>query len=39
MMLFVDVETTGLCRSKNATYRDINNWPRIVSIAWAVHDM
>lgn len=38
MMLFVDVETTGLCRSKKATYRDIHNWPRIVSIAWAVHD-
>lgn len=33
-----DVETTGLPRDYNAKASDLNNWPRIVQIAWFVID-
>jgi DNA polymerase III epsilon subunit-like protein len=36
MLLFFDVETTGLPSRRNATYREIDAWPRIVSISWAL---
>jgi DNA polymerase-3 subunit epsilon len=38
MYLFFDTETTGLPRSWNAPVTDVNNWPRMVQIAWQVHD-
>ncbi len=36
MLLFFDVETTGLPSRRNATYREVEVWPRIVSISWAL---
>jgi DNA polymerase III subunit epsilon len=38
MYLFFDTETTGLPRRRNAPVEDVNNWPRIVQIAWAAYD-
>jgi len=35
MLLFFDVETTGLPKRYNVPYHVIDNWPRIVQIAWA----
>jgi len=32
--LFFDTETTGLPRNWNAPVSDLNNWPRLVQIAW-----
>ncbi len=37
MILFIDLETTGLPRSRNVSWRDVGNWPRIVTISWALH--
>lgn len=36
MLLFFDVETTGLPSSRHATYREVEAWPRIVSISWVL---
>ncbi|MBK9635062.1 MAG: WG repeat-containing protein [Bacteroidetes bacterium] len=36
--LFIDIETNGLPLSYNKHYTDINNWPRIVQIAWIICD-
>lgn len=36
--LFFDTETTGLPKSWKASYRDINNWPRLVQLAWIEGD-
>ena len=38
MYLIFDTETTGLPRDWNAPATDITNWPRIVQIAWQLHD-
>ena len=38
MFLFVDVETTGLPKHFSASVRMIENWPRIVQIAWLLYD-
>jgi len=38
MYLFFDTETTGLPRSNDAPATDVNNWPRIVQIAWILTD-
>jgi DNA polymerase-3 subunit alpha len=38
MFLIFDTETTGLPRSYNAPLTDSDNWPRIVQIAWQLHD-
>ena len=38
MYLVFDAETTGLPRDWNAPVTDVNNWPRIVQIAWQLHD-
>jgi DNA polymerase III epsilon subunit-like protein len=35
--LFFDTETTGLPRNWNAPVEDVDNWPRMVQIAWAVY--
>jgi DNA polymerase-3 subunit alpha len=38
MYLIFDTETTGLPRSFNAPITDTANWPRVVQIAWQLHD-
>lgn len=38
MYLIFDTETTGLPRNYNAPLTDSDNWPRIVQIAWQLHD-
>ena len=38
MYLIFDTETTGLPHNKTAPITDLNNWPRIVQIAWQLHD-
>lgn len=37
--LFFDTETTGLPKNWKASYQDIDNWPRLVQIAWIVADV
>lgn len=36
--MILDTETTGLPRSWSAPVSDLNNWPRMVQIAWSVYD-
>ena len=38
MYLFFDTETTGLPRNWNAPVTDLDNWPRLVELAWLVCD-
>ncbi len=38
MYLIFDTETTGLPRNYNAPVTDSDNWPRMVQIAWQLHD-
>ena len=38
MYLIFDTETTGLPRDYNAPLSDSDNWPRVVQIAWQLHD-
>jgi DNA polymerase-3 subunit alpha len=38
MFLIFDTETTGFPRDWNAPYTDTSNWPRVVQIAWQLHD-
>lgn len=38
MFLIYDTETTGLPLRDNAPIEELNNWPRIVQIAWQLHD-
>jgi len=38
MYLIFDTETTGLPRDFKAPITDINNWPRVVQLAWQLHD-
>ncbi len=38
MFLIFDTETTGLPLRNNAPIEELENWPRIVQIAWQVHD-
>jgi len=38
MFLIFDTETTGLPRSYNAPLNDFDNWPRLVQLAWQLHD-
>ncbi len=38
MYLFFDTETTGLPRNWKAPVTDLNNWPRLVQIAWLLYD-
>ena len=39
MFLIFDTETTGLPRNYNAPLSDSDNWPRVVQIAWQLHDV
>lgn len=38
MFLIYDTETTGLPQNHNAPLTDFDNWPRMVQIAWQLHD-
>ncbi|MEX0810747.1 MAG: 3'-5' exonuclease [Chitinophagales bacterium] len=38
MYLFFDTETTGLPRSWKAPVSDLNNWPRLVQLAFLLYD-
>ncbi|RUT79804.1 3'-5' exonuclease [Ancylomarina longa] len=38
MYLFFDTETTGLPKRWNAPITDLNNWPRMVQLAWLLYD-
>ena len=38
MFLIFDTETTGLPIDKNAPLTNFDNWPRVVQIAWQIHD-
>ena len=38
MFLVFDTETTGLPLNYNAPLTDFDNWPRMVQLAWQIHD-
>lgn len=38
MYLFFDLETNGLPQSFDAPLEKIENWPRVVQIAWEIYD-
>lgn len=38
MYLIIDCETTGLPRNWKAPITDLNNWPRVIQIAWSLYD-
>ena len=38
MFIVFDTETTGFPKNWNLPYTDTDNWPRVVQIAWQVHD-
>ena len=38
MYLIFDTETTGLPLDFNAPITDLDNWPRVIQIAWQLHD-
>ena len=38
MYLFFDTETTGLPRNWKAPVSDLNNWPRLVQLAFLYYD-
>ena len=38
MYLFFDTETTGLPRNWQAPLEDLDNWPRLVQLAWLMVD-
>ena len=38
MFLVFDTETTGLPKIDNAPLTDFDNWPRMVQLAWQIHD-
>ena len=39
MFLVYDTETTGLPQDYNAPLTDSENWPRLVQLAWQLHDL
>lgn len=38
MFLIFDTETTGLPQKHDAPLTDFDNWPRVVQLAWQLHD-
>jgi len=38
MYLFFDTETTGLPKNWRAPLSDLNNWPRMIQVAWILCD-
>ncbi len=39
MFLIFDTETTGLPKRDNAPLEELDNWPRLVQLAWQMHDI
>ncbi|MFA8299651.1 MAG: DNA polymerase III subunit alpha [Hyphomicrobiales bacterium] len=39
MFIIFDTETTGLPKNYNAPVSDSDNWPRLVQLAWQIHDV
>ena len=39
MFLIYDTETTGLPSNWKAPLTDSENWPRLVQLAWQLHDV
>ena len=39
MFIIFDTETTGLPQNYDAPVSDTDNWPRMVQIAWEIHDI
>ena len=37
-ILFIDTETTGLPTDFYASYKDVENWPRLVQCSWIIKD-
>lgn len=37
-ILFFDTETTGKPKDYRASYTDVNNWPRVISLGWILAD-
>lgn len=37
-ILFFDTETTGVPKDYKASYTDVDNWPRVISLAWMLVD-
>lgn len=37
-IFFMDSETTGLPKNYSGSYTDLDNWPRVMSLAWSVAD-
>jgi DNA polymerase III subunit epsilon len=38
MFLFLDTETTGLPKKYDAPISNVENWPRVIQLAWALFD-
>ncbi|MDR0310671.1 MAG: 3'-5' exonuclease [Acidobacteriota bacterium] len=38
MYLVIDCETTGLPKDRRASKQDVDNWPRVIQLAWALYD-
>lgn len=38
MYLIIDSETTGLPKNWKAPVSDLDNWPRVIQLAWALYD-
>lgn len=38
MYLFFDTETNGLPKSMKAPVTDLDNWPRVIQLAWSLRD-
>src|SRR5688500_11568331 len=38
MYLIFDTETTGIPHNKTAPISELDNWPRVVQLAWQLHD-
>lgn len=38
MYLIFDTETTGIPHNKTAPLEDLDNWPRLVQLAWQLHN-
>jgi len=38
MFLIFDTETTGLPRNYKAPLSDFDNWPRVIQLAWQIHN-
>jgi DNA polymerase-3 subunit epsilon len=39
MYLFFDTETTGLPKDWSAPESDVDNWPRMIQLAWAIYNI